>query len=52
MFKKRIKIGWEAMYLFLMQREICSRNSHIHAYGSSDDDLKLSQRQMPIFVLY
>lgn len=46
MFKKRIKIGWEAMYFFLLQR--CS----ICACGSSDDDLKLSRRQMPIFILY
>lgn len=51
MFKKHIKIRWEAMYFFLLQTEI-SRNSPICARGSLDDDLKLSQRQMPIFVLY
>lgn len=37
-FKKHIMVGWEAMYLFF--------------YCKQNEDLKLSRRQIPIFVLY
>lgn len=39
------------MFFTAKAERIFSRSGSICAYGSLDDNLKLSQRQMPIFVL-